>query len=173
MFQPMREYLERVCVLRDWGEVVVATNLVLEPLLQRVLYRTLSDLGNAHSDSVLPHFAYSVYGDEERHWAWAAALAAMLNEESDENVATTVEWIDDWTPLALRSVEALAPVFSVVGKEHDLRLVAGGGAEPRGRRAGLRRGLRHALQNRPAAVGSDCNDATRRAPDSWLRRGLS
>ena len=48
MFQPMREYLERVCVLRDWGEVVVATNLVLEPLLQRVLYRTLSDLGNAH-----------------------------------------------------------------------------------------------------------------------------
>jgi toluene monooxygenase system protein E len=118
MFQPMREYLERVCVLRDWGEVVVSTNLVFEPLLQRVMYRTLSDLGNAHSDSVLPHFAYSLYGDEQRHWSWAAALAAMLNEESDENVATTVEWVESWTPLALRSVEALAPAFSGVGNDH-------------------------------------------------------
>jgi len=134
---------------------VVATNLVLEPLLQRVLYRTLSDLGNAHSDSVLPHFAYSVYGDEERHWAWAAALAAMLNEESDENVATTVEWIDDWTPLALRSVEALAPVFSVVGKEQNFdsslaeaRNLAADVLDSAGVSATL-------LQDRPAAVGSD------------------
>jgi toluene monooxygenase system protein E len=117
MFQPMREYLERVCILKDWGEVVVATNLVFEPLLQRVMYRALTDLGLAHSDSVLPHFAYSVYGDEERHWSWGAALAAMLNEESDDNVATTVEWVERWTPLALRSVEAFAPIFSTAGKE--------------------------------------------------------
>ena len=106
--QPLREYLERVCVLRDWGEVIVATNLVLEPLLQRVLYRTLSDLGNAHSDSVLPHFAYSIYGDEERHWQWGRALAKMVNQESEENTLTTVEWVEKWTPLATRSVEALA-----------------------------------------------------------------
>jgi len=104
---------------------------------------------------VLPHFAYSVYGDEERHWAWAAALAAMLNEESDENVATTVEWIDDWAPLALRSVEALAPVFSVVGKEQNFdsslaeaRNLAADVLDSAGVSATL-------LQDRPAAVGSD------------------
>ncbi len=155
MFQPMREYLERVCVLRDWGEVVVATNLVLEPLLQRVLYRTLSDLGNAHSDSVLPHFAYSVYGDEERHWSWAAALAAMLNEESDENRATTGDWIDSWTPLALRSVEALAPVYSIVGKEpvFDSAL-----AEARNLAADVLESAGVtgvALQDRPTVVGGE------------------
>jgi hypothetical protein len=157
MFQPMREYLERVCVLRDWGEVVVATNLVLEPLLQRVMYRTLSDLGNAHSDSVLPHFAYSVYGDEERHWSWGAALAAMLNEESEENVATTTEWVDKWAPLALRSVEALGPVFSVVGKEQifDSSL-----AEARSLTADVLDSARVSgtlLQERPAPVGGEAS----------------
>ena len=150
MFQPMREYLERVCVLRDWGEVVVATNLVSSRCCSAVLYRALTDLGNAHSDSVLPHFAYSVYGDEERHWSWAAALAAMLNEESDENLATTAEWIDSWTPLALRSVEALAPVFSVVGNEPVLRGVHGGGPEPRSRRAGRSRSHRRRASAAPA-----------------------
>ncbi len=155
MFQPLREYLERVCVLSDWGEVMVATNLVLEPLLQRVLYRTLSDLGNAHSDSVLPHFAYSVYGDEERHWSWAAALAAMLNEESDVNVATTVEWIDSWTPLALRSVAALAPVFAVVGNEQIFNLAL---TEARNLTADVldSAGVSGTvLQDRSAAVGGD------------------
>jgi hypothetical protein len=155
MFQPLREYLERVCVLRDWGEVIVATNLVLEPLLQRVLYRTLSDLGNAHSDSVLPHFAYSIYGDEERHWQWGAALAKMVNEESEENTLTTVEWVEKWTPLAIRAVEALGPVFSRVRKEH---VFEGALSEARTLSADVLDEAQvsgTALQRRPVAAGSD------------------
>ncbi len=157
MFQPIREYLERVCVLRDWGEAVVATNLVLEPLLQRLLYRTMSDLGNAHSDSVLPHFAYSVYCDEERHWGWAAALAAMLNAESEENLATTIGWVEAWTPLAVASVEALAPVFSGVGNH---RVFDAALSEARSLSAEVldAAGVAGtALQERPAAIGEEAS----------------
>ncbi|MDX6535490.1 MAG: hypothetical protein QOF68_3234, partial [Gaiellales bacterium] len=94
---------------------------------------------------------------EERHWAWGAALAAMLNEESEENAATTAEWIDSWAPLALRSVEALGPVFSVVGKEQNFdsslaeaRNLAADVLDSAGVSGTL-------LQDRPAPVGSEAS----------------
>jgi Methane/Phenol/Toluene Hydroxylase len=110
LFQPLREYLERVCVARDWGEVVLATNIVLEPLLQPVLHALLSDVGQAHKDAVLPHFSYSLMLDEQRHWAWGRALARMLHSD-ERNVERTQEWIQVWHPRAEAAVAAFGPVF--------------------------------------------------------------
>ena len=109
-FQPLREYLERVCVTKDWGEVVLATNIVLEPLLQPVLHALLSDVAQAHKDAVLPHFSYSIQLDEERHWLWGRALAQMLHADQ-ENVARTQKWIETWHPRADAAVSAFGPVF--------------------------------------------------------------
>jgi toluene monooxygenase system protein E len=118
LFQPLREYIERVCVCQDWGEVIVSTNLVLEPLLQPVLYAALSQLGTANRDSVLPHFAYSIFLDEERHWGWARALETMLREESEANAELTHTWRNRWQPLAERAVTAFRPVFGKASGEH-------------------------------------------------------
>ena len=109
-FQPLREYLERVCVTKDWGEVVLATNIVLEPLLQPVQHALLSDVGHAHKDAVLPHFSYSLHLDEERHWLWGRALAEMLHAD-EHNVERTQEWIGTWYPRAEAAVSAFGPVF--------------------------------------------------------------
>jgi hypothetical protein len=116
MFQPLREFIERVCVVKDWGEVVVATNLVLEPLLQPVFLTALSDLGNAHRDSVLPHLAYSIGLDEVRHRDWARALAKMLHEESPTNAELTDAWVSSWWPLAESAVSELGAVYTRAGR---------------------------------------------------------
>jgi hypothetical protein len=104
-----------VAVVKDWGEVIVATNVLLEPLLQPVLFRMLADLGNAHRDSVLPHFAFSIYRDEERHWDWARALTEMLHEHDPTNAEVTAEWVDTWLSRAERAVEPLGQVFALAG----------------------------------------------------------
>lgn len=115
MFQPLREYLERLCVVRDWGEVIVATNIVLEPLLQPVMHSMMADLGTAYGDVVLPHFSYSLQLDEERHWAWARALANLVHED-DHNIERTQAWIDLWWPRAERATAAFGVVFDTAGQ---------------------------------------------------------
>jgi hypothetical protein len=115
LFQPLREYLERVAVVKDWGEVVVASNVLLEPLLQPLVYRLLSDLGNAHRDSVLPHLAYSLHLDEERHWDWARALVTMVHEHDPANREITSEWVERWLPRAEQSAEPFRDVFARLG----------------------------------------------------------
>jgi hypothetical protein len=114
MFQPLREYIERLCVTKDWGEVIVAGNIVLEPLLQPVLHSAMADLGHAHGDAVLPHFAYQIQLDEERHWGWGRALAAMLHQSSEQNVEQTQEWVDRWWGRADRAVSAFGAIFESV-----------------------------------------------------------
>jgi hypothetical protein len=111
MFQPLREMLERVCVCQDWGEVVFATNLVLEPLLQPVFLCALQELGAQHRDIVLPHLGYALSVDEEHHVAWAAELARMLTEESEANVATAAEWLERWLPRAQAAVIPFERIF--------------------------------------------------------------
>lgn len=110
-FQPLREYLERVLTLRDWAEVVVASNLVLEPMLQPILLGGLGELAQANGDTVLPYFTYSLNSDEERHTAWARALAKLVQADTPDNVAVTQEWVDRWYPLADRAVRAFAEIF--------------------------------------------------------------
>jgi hypothetical protein len=137
MFQPLREYIEWLCVTKDWGEVIVAGNLVLEPLLQPVLHSAMADLGHAHGDAVLPHLAYQVQLDEERHWGWARALAAMLHQ-SEQNVEQTQEWIDHWWERADRAVCAFGEIFESVdhGAVFD-EVLARAQAETRGSFAAL------------------------------------
>jgi hypothetical protein len=116
-FQPLREMLERICVCQDWGEVVLATNLVLEPLLQPVFLCALQELGAEHHDSVLPYLAHSLSADEDHHVAWATALAKMLCSDGGENIATTRRWFERWMPYAEAAVAPFERVFAAVGRE--------------------------------------------------------
>ena len=113
-FQPLREYLERACVVRDWGEAVLATNIVLEPLLQPVQHALMTEVAHQHGDSVLPFFSESLQLDEQRHWAWARALAEMVHAD-DHNVHLTQAWVDTWYPRAHDAVAELGAIFESAG----------------------------------------------------------
>ena len=121
LFQPLREVTERLLALRDWAEVTVAANVLLEPLLQPVLFRALSDLGTAYGDLVLPHFAYSLHLDEERHFAWGGEFARFVLEHQDEGAETRNHeimqgWVERWLPLVQRATQPFEQVFADAGQ---------------------------------------------------------
>ena len=174
MFQPMREYLERVCVLRDWGEVVVATNLVLEPL---------------PAEGAVPHpersrqralrqraAALRLFGVRRRGTALGVGGGAGGDAERGVGRERRDNRRVDRRLDAVGAPLGGGPGTGVLGGREgaEFRFVAGGGAEPRGRRAGLRRGLRHAAPG-PARRPSKatCSDGRAGHRIRELRRASS
>ncbi|MBV9310356.1 MAG: MmoB/DmpM family protein [Solirubrobacterales bacterium] len=112
-WQPTRRYLERLAATADWGEVVVATNLVFEPLLGSPLRRELGMRQAArHGDVVTPVLARA--GEREWQWAreWTIALVRMLVGDDPSNRETISQWVADWEPRAAEAVQTIAPDHS-------------------------------------------------------------
>lgn len=117
LWQGVRENVEKVMVLRDWGEVIVATNLVFEPLIGE-LVRVEFFLRSAprNGDSVTPAIIESAELDWERNRKWTLAFARLvLNDPSHavHNREVVQRWIDTWTPLTLKAIQGLAPLFDL------------------------------------------------------------
>ena len=122
--QGARRLVERLLSLHDWGEVIMMTNLVVEPLLATLIgsefFRRLAGL---HGDPVIPVIEMTVEADRRRNRAATLALAKMLTADTDragspvpatQNRAVIQGWIDSWYPEALAAVDAFLPVFDVV-----------------------------------------------------------
>jgi ferredoxin-NADP reductase len=117
-WQPLRRLLERLAATRDWGEVVLATNLCFEPIVGTLLRREVGiRAAVASGDSVTPTLA-RVAG-QEWDWArsWTVSLVRMLVGDAEfgsANRAVIEGWVGDWLPLARSAAEALMPVFGGV-----------------------------------------------------------
>jgi len=111
-WQPTRRLLERLAATPDWGEVVIATNLVFEPTVGELLRRRFGMREAArHGDSVTPVLARAA----EREWQWAQAwtnaLVEMLVSDDPANQETIKRWVANWEPLAGEAARALDPEF--------------------------------------------------------------
>ena len=73
---PARENIERIVSCRDWFEIVVAVNLVFEPIVGRLMKTEfLARNAPRHGDAVTPLVLASVNTDTERHRAATAELS--------------------------------------------------------------------------------------------------
>lgn len=119
--QGARRLVERLLSLHDWGEMVLMTNLVVEPLVGSLIgsefFRRLAPL---HGDLVIPVIEMTVEADRRRNRAATQAFAKMLTVESDRrdrpvpaahNRELIQGWIDSWYPDALAAVDGFLPVF--------------------------------------------------------------
>ncbi|MCI4676178.1 aromatic/alkene monooxygenase hydroxylase subunit beta [Candidatus Mycolicibacterium alkanivorans] len=122
--QGARRLVERLLSLRDWGEMVVMTNLVVEPLCTTVIgsefFRRFAPL---HGDVVIPVIEMTAEADRRRNRAATQALVKMLTADSDRsgrpvpaagNRELMQGWVDSWYPDALAAVDAFLPVFDAV-----------------------------------------------------------
>jgi ferredoxin-NADP reductase/ferredoxin len=122
-WQPSRRYLERLAATRDWGEVIVAANLVLEPLVGTLLRREVGiRAAAACGDPVTPTLARAA--DHEWEWAraWSTALSRFLLDDPEHGARnrTTIEgWIASWLPEALEALSALAPLADRIPRGFD------------------------------------------------------
>ena len=115
-WQPARRYVERLAATRDWGEVVVATNLCLEPVLGTLLRRELGTRAAAASGDTVTSVLARV-ATQEWEWAraWTAELMRFLTEDDvhgARNRARIAAWVAEWMPAALGAATALAPLAS-------------------------------------------------------------
>ena len=117
-WQPTRRYLERLRTITDWGEIIVAANLVFEPLVNRLLRREmLIRPAGANGDSITPGVLRGAEHEGEWIESWSAALVRFAVEDAEHgeaNRAVVQAWLDEWVPEAREAARALAPVFEAM-----------------------------------------------------------
>jgi toluene monooxygenase system protein E len=111
LWQPLRIAIERLLICYDWAESFVGLNLVLKPLMDELFMNHFSCLALRESDYLLGQVFYSLNEDCRWHREWSKALTRMLIEDNSHNGRTIQGWIEKWHPVAVRALQAFAPVF--------------------------------------------------------------
>jgi toluene monooxygenase system protein E len=120
LWQPLRVAIEKLLICYDWAEAFVGLNLVLKPLMDEMLMNQLSDLAVREDDYLLGQVFYSLNQDCRWHRDWSQALTRMLVEDNSQNGRTIQGWIEKWHPVAVRALQAFAPLFE--GKLEDAHM---------------------------------------------------
>ncbi len=104
-WQGLRELMEKALIAWDWAEAFTAINLVAKPAVEEAVLVQLGKAGRANGDTLLGLLTQAQMLDAERHRRWAGALVEMaLTQDGNKDVLQG--WIDKWTPLADRAIEA-------------------------------------------------------------------
>jgi toluene monooxygenase system protein E len=112
-FQPLRELIERALVAYDWGEAFTVTNLVIKPRIDRLVNQEIAGtLATANGDSILTSIHFSLDEDARWHRAWTAALLRHLISDTRANTEVVSGWIEKWSPLASRALDAFAGIVA-------------------------------------------------------------
>lgn len=107
MWQPLRRLCEDMLVTKDWFELFVAQNLVLDGLLYPLAYDRFDTAISKHGGStlaMLTEFALEWFGESSR---WVDASLKTAAAESDSNKEQIEEWANAWCS---RVVDALGPI---------------------------------------------------------------
>lgn len=117
-WQPLRKTVEQLLVTYDFGEALVALNMVLKPSFDHVFLSGLARLGDQRGDAILGKICFSLAEDARWHREWSSALVEHAVADSRENAMLVVEWMERWrepvraalTPL--RQLETSPSTFS-------------------------------------------------------------
>lgn len=113
-WQPTRKFVERLHSITDWGEVIVATNLCIEPIVGAMIRRELGiRAATQNGDSITPVVARVA----QEEWEWTADWTEVFThlclddaENGEHNRETIAGWMADWLPLAQEAAEAVIAI---------------------------------------------------------------
>jgi len=106
-WQPMRQHVENLLVLQDWFEIFVAQNLVLEGLLNPMLYDYLDAEFSANGGTAISMMTRFMAEWSTETAKWVDAQIKVAAAESPENKAQLSEWVEQYRGATLK---ALAPI---------------------------------------------------------------
>jgi hypothetical protein len=112
--QPSRRYLEEILTEPDWGQVIVAVNLVLAGVLEPFLRDLYVTGGRAHGDFTTAALGTHLAKDAARAAAWTDALLKQCVAE-EANAKVVAEWVEQYLPAAVAAVDALAAEYPSAG----------------------------------------------------------
>ena len=117
VYQAARKNVEGLMASRDWGEVILGINLVLEPLLG-VLARVqfFSRFATRNGDGVTPTILATVENDWQRNLKWTKEFVQVLlsdPEHGQGNKKVIDGWLATWLPYTQEAMQSLAPLFEL------------------------------------------------------------
>ncbi len=116
-WQPMRQHVENLLVLQDWFEIFVAQNLVLEGLLNPMLYDYLDAEFSANGGTAISMMTRFMGEWSAETAKWVDAQIKVAAAESAENKQAIADWVVEYRG---RTLEALAPLAGrAFGAEAD------------------------------------------------------
>lgn len=107
-WQPLRHLIEDLLVERDWFEVHLVQNFLLDGLLQPVVFEDFSDALAAQGGAafaMLTEFTVAWFEEAKR---WTDAVLKRAANESEHNAETLARWASAWTPRVRSAVAPLA-----------------------------------------------------------------
>ncbi len=108
MWQPLRRHVENLLVLKDWFEIFVAQNLVLEGLAYPLFYDYLDSDFSAKGGtaiSMMTRFMNEWAGETAK---WVDAQIKVAAAESPANKAQLSEWVKTYRAETLTALAPLA-----------------------------------------------------------------
>ncbi len=107
-WQKLRHAIEDMFVMKDWFELMVAQNFILDGLIFPLLWdrfeRKLSKEGGG-TIAMLTEFMSEWYSETVR---WTNALAKVTAAESEANQQLLSQWVDKWTTRLCEAIEPIA-----------------------------------------------------------------
>lgn len=104
-WQGFRELMERVLVAYDFGETVVALNVVAKSAIDAAFGVQLGAAARAQGDELTAHLADEFLRDSTYSQRWTGAFLDYARREGD-NTAVINDWSRKWKPLAQRAIDA-------------------------------------------------------------------
>lgn len=117
-WQGVRKVCEALTAIEDdWGEAVLAANVVFEPLLGELFRSNLVMQSAAgHGDFVTPTvMGAGEYDFAQRDLRWTVACLAPLTQDrefAEHNKALMQGWLSHWVPQALEAARLMQPLWS-------------------------------------------------------------
>lgn len=116
-WQGVRRLVEKMMATKDWFELFVAQNLVVDGVLHPLMFKNFVariDTANGPSLGLITEFMTTWYDETAR---WVDATIKTVAAESGENASRLAEWGSTWRA---RSKEALVPlVRELFGADAD------------------------------------------------------
>lgn len=117
LWQGVRENVEKLMVLRDWGEAIIATNMVCEPLLGELVHvEFFLRFAPRQGDGVTPAIVETAEFDWERNRKWTKAFVQLLLADphyASSNRDLVQRWVETWASLTMTAAQKLAPLFAL------------------------------------------------------------
>ena len=108
MWQPLRALVETSMVTRDWFELFVLQNLLIDGMVHPLVFARFDARIIAHGGAVfsmLSEFVVDWYAESSR---WVDAVLKIAAAESDANRALLESWISHWLPQVSAALIPLA-----------------------------------------------------------------
>lgn len=110
--QPLREVIEKLFLLRNFGELFSIVNLVVKPMFDELFLLELGQLARSANDDATHGVLRSLYEDCLWHRQWSAALVSMLLADDAQNARTIVELAAPWRPRMREAIGAVVALLS-------------------------------------------------------------